>query len=262
MSVDLSHTELGAGPGPTVIILHGLFGQSRNWATIARALAETHRVISVDMRNHGCSPWDDAMTYPEMADDIARLIETKTDGPAMLVGHSMGGKTTMALALERPELVERACVVDIAPVPYDHDYDQHLEVMTGLDLSSITRRGEAEARLADGLDDPTFAGFLARNLSKDADGGFRWQVNLEALARHMDDLLDFPVFEADQAYEGPALFLAGSLSTHVQSYHQAEIERLFPAARIEVIDGAGHWVHADDPNAVIARLRPFLAAAK
>ena len=243
-----------------MIILHGLFGIGRNWATIARALAETHRVVSVDMRNHGSSPWDDEMTYPAMAGDVARLIETLGRGPAILVGHSMGGKTTMTLAMQRPELVERACIVDIAPVPYDHDYDDHLELMVGLDLSSIERRSEAEALLSDGLGDAALAGFLARNLNKDANGVFRWQVNLKALSRHIDDLLDFPIFEADQAYEGPALFLAGGTSSHVQSYHQAEIERLFPNAEIEIIEGAGHWLHADDPNAVIARLKPFLAA--
>lgn len=261
MSVDLSHTEIGTGSGPSVIILHGLFGQGRNWAMIARGLAETHRVFSVDMRNHGDSPWDDEMTYPAMADDVARLIETQDRGPAMLIGHSLGGKATMTLAMQRPELVERACIVDIAPVPYDHDFETHLEAMLGLDLASIKRRGEAEARLRETLNDPHLAGFLIRNLSQDVDGGFRWRVNLAALADHMDDLLDFPIFEADQAYDGPALFLAGGASTYVRSYHQAEIERLFPNAEIEIIEGAGHWPHADDPNGVIARLRPFLAAA-
>ena len=260
-SLNLNFDSIGAGP--PVIILHGLFGQGRNWAGIARGLSNTHTVFTVDLRNHGQSPWADEMTYQAMAADVAHLIASHTSAPVALIGHSMGGKVAMTLAmtqaLTRAEMIQRLCIVDIAPVPYSHDFEEHLKAMANLDISSITRRAEAEAALLDQLDDPFLTRFLIRNLKAyEATGGFSWSVNLAALATHMDDILDFPVFEADQAYEGPALFLAGGDSDYIQPYHQGEIERLFPAAEIEIIDGTGHWLHADKPDLITARLMEFL----
>jgi esterase len=257
-SLNLNFDSIGTGP--PVIILHGLFGQGRNWAGIARGLSDTHKVLSVDLRNHGQSPWADEMTYEAMAADVAHLIESHTPTPVALIGHSMGGKVAMTLAMTRPELIQRLCIVDIAPVPYSHDFENHLKAMANLDITGITRRAEAEAALLEQLDDPFLTRFLIRNLKAHATptGGFSWSVNLAALAVHMDDILDFPVFEADQAYEGAALFLAGGNSDYIQPYHQGEIERLFPMAETEIIDGAGHWLHADKPDVITARLADFL----
>ena len=260
-AVDLHIEAAGeAGPGTDVIILHGLFGQARNWAGIARALGTQHRIMAADQRNHGASPWADEMTYEAMAADAARLIETRAKAPVALVGHSMGGKAAMVLALTRPELIERIAVLDIAPVPYGHDFEAHLAAMANIDVASLSRRAEAETALLDALGDINLARFLVRNLKADPEhGGFAWSVNLDALATHMEDILDFPIFEADAAYEGPALFLAGGASDYVQPHHQAEIERLFPAAATEVVDGAGHWLHAEKPDLITERLRAFLS---
>lgn len=257
-TVDLNFGVTGEGDG--LIILHGLFGMGRNWAAVARALADGgRRALTIDLRNHGCSPWADEMTYDAMAADVARLIDAQFGSAgADVIGHSMGGKTAMTLALTQPERVRRLCVVDIAPVPYDHDFEAHLQAMANLDASVFERRSEAEAALLEALDDAFLARFLIRNLKADPHGGFQWGVNLDALARHMDDLLDFPIFEADQAFEGPALFLAGGTSDYIQPHHQAEIERLFPAAEIQIVDDAGHWLHADKPDETVRRLAAFL----
>ncbi|MDD9876862.1 MAG: alpha/beta fold hydrolase [Magnetovibrio sp.] len=258
-AIDLAFEESGAGSG--VVILHGLFGMGRNWAGIAKGLAGAHRVLTVDLRNHGASPWADEMNYPVMAADVARLIEAQFDGPAAVVGHSMGGKTAMSLACERPDLVERLCVVDIAPVPYDHDFEAHLAAMANMNTSALTRRAEAEAALLDAVGDVHLAQFLSRNLKPADDGqGFEWTINVTAIATHIDDILDFPVYEADQAYEGRALFISGGDSDYVQPFHQSEIERLFPEAESEIIADAGHWVHAERPKDVEGFLADFLAA--
>ncbi len=257
--IDLHFDTTGAGRD--AVVLHGLFGMGRNWAGIAHALGNEHRVLTLDLRNHGASPWADEMTYEAMAGDVARLIEHHGSAPVAVIGHSMGGKAAMTLALSRPELIRCLAVVDIAPVPYDHNFEGHIRAMANLDTARLARRSEAEAALLDALDDTSLVRFLARNLKADPKtGGFVWGVNLDALARHMDDILDFPVFEADQAYEGPALFLSGGNSDYVQPHHQGEIERLFPAAETEIVDGAGHWLHADKPDETTALLRRLLAA--
>jgi len=256
-AVDLHVDEIGSGP--EVLILHGLFGMGRNWAGIAKDLAVSHRILSADLRNHGDSPWDDAMGYSLMAADVARLIETHCRPPVTVVGHSMGGKTAMVLACEHPNLISRLAVIDIAPVPYDHDFEPHLAAMANLDTGALSRRAEAEAALLAAVGDVHLAQFLSRNLRPADDGvGFQWRINVSAIARNMDDILDFPIYEADQAYEGPALFLSGGASDYVQSFHQAEIERLFPNAETEIIAGAGHWVHAERPKEVTEALRNFL----
>jgi esterase len=260
-AVDLHHDISGTDAGRDVVILHGLFGMGRNWAGIAHTLGDRYRCFTVDLRNHGNSPWADEMTYETMAADVARLIERHCHAPAAVVGHSMGGKTAMTLALSQPELVERVCAVDIAPVPYDHNFEGHIRAMANLDTTALARRSEAETALLEALDDVSLVRFLVRNLKADpASGGFVWGVNLDALARHMDDILDFPVFEADDAYEGPALFMSGSVSEYVQPHHQGEIERLFPNVQTEIVDGAGHWLHADRPERTAALLRAFLDA--
>jgi pimeloyl-ACP methyl ester carboxylesterase len=256
MSLDLSFAETGAGP--PLIVLHGLFGSSRNWAGIARQLGETHRVFTLDLRNHGASPWAETMTYREMAADVAAFLAGHGLEGATVLGHSMGGKTAMLLALERGDLVGRLIVVDIAPVAYGHSHLPHIEAMRAVDLSSAARRGEVDRALQDAVPDPGLRGFLLHNLASE-EGRLRWRINLAGLGDNMDALIGYPDDLEGLGYNGPTLFLAGATSDYLQTAHHAKIRTLFPAAEIDAIADAGHWVHAEQPQAFLARLRTFLA---
>lgn len=254
MTLDLAHQQNGAGP--PLVIAHGLFGQARNWATVARALADKRRVIALDMRNHGESPWAESMTYAEMAEDVAAVIAGLPEGRAEVVGHSMGGKAAMVMALRQPELVERLVVVDIAPVSYEAErLMPYVEAMRRLELSALGSRKEADAALARSVGEPGIRNFLLTNLVR-GDQGLGWSLNLDAIARAMADLADFP--DIDGQYDGPALFLAGGRSPYVPEQVEGAITALFPKAEIRRIPEAGHWVHAEAPQAFIKELKRFL----
>lgn len=257
MGLDLAYTE--TGDGPPVVIAHGLFGWKRNWATIAKYLGQTHRVTTVDMRNHGESPHAPEMTYPHMADDLAAFIENRGIGPCPVIGHSMGGKASMALALSHPGLVERLLVLDIAPVDYSHDYDTYVSTMKDIDLSAISKRSDVQPMIAGIAEDAGVEAFLMQNLTTAEDGSYRWRVNLDALETHMSDIMSFPDFSTDHAYPGQTLFLGGDQSDRIIPAYHAEIKQLFPSADIDFISDAGHWVHADQPQAVLERFQQFLA---
>jgi pimeloyl-ACP methyl ester carboxylesterase len=256
-TLDLAYDEFGAA-GPPVLILPGLLGSARNWTSIARQLADTHRVFALDLRNHGRSPWAETMSFDEMADDVAAFIERHHLSPATVVGHSLGGKVAMRLALNRPDLVERLVVVDVAPVAYEHSFAPYIDALRQVDLSEVSRRADAERELAAAIPDPGVRSFLLQNLIKTADG-FAWRVNLDGLRANMADLMGFPADPKAQ-YAGPTLFLSGGRSDYVEPGHRPLIERLFPQAEHAVIEDAGHWVHAERPTEFLAQLRQFLAA--
>ncbi|HEX3884294.1 MAG TPA: alpha/beta fold hydrolase [Stellaceae bacterium] len=252
MALRLAATEYGAGP--TVAILHGLFGWGRNWATIAQRLAARHRVVTLDLRNHGNSPWADGMSYAEMAEDVR---ETLGGEPAALIGHSMGGKAAMVAALTS-DWVERLVVVDIAPVDYPAP-SAEMAAMQGLDLAAITRRAEADRLMAATIPDPAERGFLLQNLVFE-DGRARWRLSLAAIERGMPDILGFPEFPAGTVFTGPTLFVAGAESGYLRSEYEAGISRLFPAAEFASVAHARHWVHAEQPEAFLEVVERFLAA--
>jgi esterase len=235
---------------PPLLIAHGLFGSARNWGAIAKRLAgEGRRVTAVDMRNHGASPWHDSHSYADMAADLAEVLAET--GPSDVLGHSMGGKAAMVLALTRPELVTRLIVADIAPVPYGHTQSHNINAMRRVDPAAIASRSEAEALL--GIGDPAVAAFLLQSLDlKDR----RWRLNLDVLEREMPEILSFPPVEGD--YGGPTLFLSGAASDYVRPEHRDRIKALFPAARLVSIPGAGHWLHAEKPHEFIAAVSAFL----
>ncbi|HZU89025.1 MAG TPA: alpha/beta fold hydrolase [Stellaceae bacterium] len=258
MTVALAAVELGAGPA--VAILHGLFGSGRNWTTIGRSLAARHRVLLCDLRNHGASPWADDMSYPDMAEDVRALLRARGAAPAALLGHSLGGKVAMTMALARPEDVARLVVVDIAPVPYPPTLAGHVRAMQQLDLSQVRRRSEAERRLAAAIPDAAERAFLLQNLIFE-EGRVHWRINLAAIARAMPLIAEFPSFPAGRVYDGPTLFVTGDRSPYVRAEHETPIKRLFPAARLVRIAAAGHWVHAEAPAAFLSEVAPFLAGA-
>lgn len=247
----LEFSSTGDGALPPLVLAHGLYGQGRNWNWHAKALSDIRRSIAVDMRNHGTSPWHPTHGYDDMAADLAALPE----GPWDVLGHSMGGKAAMALALTHPAKVRRLIVADIAPVPYDHGQLDIVHAMQALDLSTITRRGQAAEALAEAGVDPSVAGFLTQSLDI---GAKRWRLNLDVLEAEMPRILGFPRF--DTPFDGPTLFLAGADSPYIRPEHRPEIKRLFPKARMAKIPGAGHWLHADKPAEVEAAIRAFLTA--
>jgi len=237
---------------PPLLVAHGLFGSGRNWSTIARALSRGREVIAVDMRNHGASDWTATHDYPGMAADLAGVIEGTMGGRAAVMGHSMGGKAAMVLALTRPELVARLIVADIAPVTYpDHSQAPQFAAMRAVDPAVVQGRAEA-ARLMTGIG-PEVAAFLLQNLDLVQ---HRWRLNLDLLEQEMPKLLDFPRIEAQ--YPGPALFLAGAKSDYIRPAHHPAIHALFPQARIVPVAQAGHWLHAEQPEAVLTAVRAFL----
>jgi len=258
MSVSLAFDAFGAS-GPPLLIMHGLLGMARNWMTIARRLAETHRVYALDLRNHGRSPRDPNMRYQAMAADVVRFIDEHSLGTVRLLGHSMGGKAAMATALLQPERVERLIVADIAPVPYDHgNFADFIRAMQAIDLGSLHRRAEADEALKAAVPDPVVRTFLLLNLVGGADG-FCWRPDLDALLHGLPDTLDWPVALDQYQYVGPTLFLTGALSDYVQPAHRSRIESLFPLVRYETVLAAGHWLHAEKPAAFLESVGRFLA---
>ena len=256
MTVSLAYDDYGSGP--PLLILHGLMGQARNWATQAKLFAKDYRVLAVDLRNHGRSPWASGMTYEEMAEDVAALIE-HAGAPVKIIGHSMGGKVTMVTALKYPDLIEKAVVVDISAVKHtDSPFYGYFEAMLGLDLSSIKRRGEADRQLQAALPDPAERAFLLLNLAAGEDGGLAWKPNLAELYACLPDILDWPEHLFGYQNSGPALFVAGGKSPYIKESHKPDIARLFPAAQHVVIPDAGHWVHAEQPKAFYEAVSGFL----
>ena len=249
-----------SGGGPPVIILHGLFGSSSNWRSVARALAPQHRVFCVDLRNHGASPWADSMGYLEMAADVLALIQAQRLRQPVLVGHSMGGKTAMALALLEPSAVGGLVVVDIVPVAYADRMTPYVQAMGGIDAASLASRGAAQRRLAELLPDPGVVGFLLQNLVSRNDH-FDWRLNLAAIGLAVPQLSGFPPELLGRRYGGPATLIYGTRSDYVTPADAARFAELFVQARVQAIEGAGHWVHADKPAEFIAALQQALLAA-
>ncbi|RBI75679.1 alpha/beta hydrolase [Roseovarius sp. TE539] len=237
---------------PGLLIAHGLYGSARNWGVVAKRLSDTRQVIAADMRNHGASPWFETHSYEDMAADLAMVLDG-LDGPFDVLGHSMGGKAAMVLALTRPALVNRLIVADIAPVSYSHSQIEYIEAMKAVDLSGITRRSDAAPLLTPHIDDPNLVPFFLQSLDVK---NRRWMLNLDTLAREMPKILDFP--DISGSYTGDTLFLSGADSDYVRHEHRAMIKRLFPKARFMKLTGAGHWLHAEKPREFEAAIRAWL----
>lgn len=241
---------------PPVILAHGLFGSGRNLGGLARRLAETRRVISVDMRNHGDSPHDPDHSYSALAEDLATVIQAHGDS-ADIVGHSMGGKAAMMLALTRPQMVRRLAVLDIAPFAYAHSQIGYVDAMQAVDLDGLRLRSEADAQLAAHVAEPGVRAFLLQSLDLKSDPP-HWKLNLDALRDQMPLLVGWPDVTPG-GFDGPALFLAGAESDYCRPEAMQAIRYYFPQAEIRTITGAGHWLHADKPAEVAAALDSFLS---
>ncbi len=237
---------------PPLLIAHGLFGSARNWNVIAKRLSDERQVIAVDMRNHGHSPRSDSQSYPDMAQDLAEVIDAY-GGQMDVLGHSMGGKTAMTLALQYPEKVHRLVVADIAPVTYTHSHSHLIAAMRAVDLTSVKRRSDAEEQLAAQGVSPNLQSFFTQSLDISSK---TWLLNLDTLDAQMQSILGFP--ELGTHFSGPTLFLSGGTSDYVQREHRDTIKSLFPNAHFAKIPGTGHWLHAEKPREFEASVRSYL----
>lgn len=239
---------------PALLIVHGLYGSARNWGAIAKRMSTDRQVLSVDMRNHGFSDWRDSHSYPEMAEDLAAVIAAQ-GAPMDVIGHSMGGKAAMVLALQHPNLVRRLIVADIAPVHYTHTQIGFIAAMRGLDLTKIEKRSDADRLLASDVADAGIRAFLLQSLDIKAK---RWRLNLDVLEAEMPKIMGFPTL--DSQFDGATLFLSGGASDYVQPEHRTGIKALFPKARFARIPETGHWLHAEKPREFVETAQAFLTA--
>ncbi|WP_346620750.1 alpha/beta fold hydrolase [Blastococcus montanus] len=265
------HARTLGEAGPRVVFVHGLFGQGKNWTTIAKGLAEDHRVTLLDLPNHGHSPWTERVDYVDMAELVAAELESFGE-PATLVGHSMGGKVAMQLALRRPELLRALVVVDIAPVEYPlqggrtEDPDEEaspfaafIAAMRRVDLASLESRSDADAALRTAVPSRMVRSFLLQSLAREESGdGWQWRLNLELLERDIGELRGFPDPPPGATFDGPVLWIAGANSHYVLPEDRPAMDALFPLTRLVKVKNAGHWVHSEQPEIFLETVRRFL----
>lgn len=262
MTVELNHRI--AGEGAPLILLHGLFGSLDNLGGVARGLQEHWQIHALDQRNHGKSPHTDTMTYPEMADDVLAYMDAQGLDKASLLGHSMGGKVAMQVALKAPERVEQIIVADISPVTYKPRHDNVLAGLKSVDLENVQSRQDADKQLAEHVEEAGVRQFLLKNLAPVSDdqknessARYQWRLNLPVIDSAYEDLSAAP--EGDGPFNGPVLFIKGADSAYIQTKHRDIISKLFPNAELRIIDGTGHWLHAEKSETFIALCRRFLS---
>ena len=248
-----------SGQGRAVILLHGLFGSSDNWHHIALRLAESFQVFAVDQRNHGQSPHSDEMDYPLMAVDVNEFMAARGLETAVVIGHSMGGKTAMQFALQFPQRVEKLIVADMAPRAYAPTHEKIFAAQLALDLKSFSTRQQIEDALAPEIPDLVLRRFLLKNLGRNSAGEFFWKINLRGLAENSPQLRG--LISHPKPFAGPTLFIRGGKSDYLNPEDESLMRELFPQAEIQTIAGAGHWVHADAPEAFLRLALDFLRVA-
>ncbi|MGO1539823.1 MAG: alpha/beta fold hydrolase [Leucobacter sp.] len=256
-----SSGDAAASPEHQVVFLHGLFGRGRNFSRIASGLQPEAQSLLVDLPNHGQSEWTASLDYFEIADLVADHLREgfASAGPVDVVGHSMGGKVAMILALRHPDLVRRLVVVDVSPTAADSargEFQHLLDSLAGLDLAALESRGDADTKLRDAIPQHTVRGFLLQNLKR-SDGGFRWEPNLELLRAELETIMGFPEI-SNAPFTEPVLWIGGELSNYVTDADEPAMRALFPKTVRMTVRDAGHWVHSQQPDAVIGALRTFL----
>ena len=244
------------GEGEPVIIMHGLFGMLDNWKTVAKSLAENYMVILVDLRNHGKSPHSDEWSVPLMASDVAAFMEEQWIHKASILGHSLGGKVAMEMALSFPDMVENLMVVDIGPKQYEPGHDAIFKALQSVRIEQLESRSEADEALSKTLSDWGVRQFLLKNLGRRKEGGYRWKMNLPTIQKNYLEILK--QVGTDEVFDSPALFIRGALSDYILDDDIKDIKKKFPKAEVVTIDGAGHWVHADKREELEEAVLDFL----
>lgn len=243
------------GEGKPLVILHGLFGFSDNWTTHAKRLADYFRVITVDLRNHGKSPWSDNVSYRSMAEDIYELCNELQLSEILLLGHSMGGKVAMYFAQEHEELLEKLIVVDIGVKEYPMHHQHILAGIHAVTLDGVENRRQAENELKLHIDSPGVIQFLLKNLYWKEKGHLAWKMNVDALESNMHEILaPVPFVECFV----PTLFIRGEMSNYILDQDISQLEEYFPDSEVITIHDAGHWVHAEAPEEFLEDVLSFL----
>ncbi len=238
------------GQGYPIILLHGLFGSLRNLSQVSKALSQHYSVYLLDQRNHGSSPHSEHMNFVAMAEDIIHFMDAQNIEQAHLLGHSMGGKTAMQLALSHPERVNRLIVADIAPISYSRRHDPVIEGLKKVNEAQLASRKDADQLLSKYVIEPEVRGFLLKSLTRNQQGHFQLKFNLQSIAANYEHLIQGP---DGTPFNGPTLFIKGSESPYIQEKHRATTLKLFPNTRLKIITGTGHWLHAEKP-AIFNRL--------
>jgi esterase len=245
------------GQGDPMVILHGIFGSSDNWLTQARLMSEKYRVYTVDLRNHGQSPHDDAFDYPVMVEDISQFLSDNNIVDRVIIGHSMGGKVVMNFALKYPQKLKKLIVVDIAPRAYNLEHYVILDGLKAIPIETITSRNEADAGLTPFVPEPDVRQFLLKNLQRKPAGGFTWKINLPVIDKNMSKIgYDLQV---EGTFEKPTLFIRGGKSKYVRDTDMTRIKEIFPTAELETLD-TGHWVQAEKPKEFVELVMRWLEA--
>ncbi len=256
-SVSLYRKRMGGGA--PIIILHGMFGMSDNWYSIGKRLAERNTVIIPDARNHGRSPHTEEMNYPLMAADIYRLMEEENIEKATLIGHSMGGKTVMQFLMDYPEHVEQLVVVDIAPRKYPPGHQMILDAFKSVNLK-VSSRQEIESQLLKKVPTKAIAQFLMKNLKRSSDGYFSWKLNVSVIEKGYPALIDAIKWNGE--YPQPALLIKGAHSPYIKDSDVVAFKKVLPDSTLSVIEGAGHWVHAEQPELFYRDVHHFILKRK
>ena len=242
---------------PPIVLIHGLFGRARNLGYFQRRLAATRRTLAIDLRNHGDSPHGQ-MDYTSMSFDLLETLAEHDALPATLVGHSMGGKAAMTLALNRPEAVHSLLVADIPPAITGHGSSQLGRQMLRLAFPPYLNRAGADALLTEAIPNADIRNLMLQNIRLGEHPG--WQIGLAEISASMINIEGWPYIPEGHAYHGPTLFLAGDRSPYIRAEHYATMRRLFPAHRLEMIEHAGHWLHVENPARFAALLEAFTEA--
>lgn len=233
------------GQGQPLIILHGLFGSSDNWLTQAKILSSQYKVFTIDQRNHGQSPHDEAFDYTVMVEDLLEFVEDHQLQNPIVLGHSMGGKTAMNFAIRHPDRLEKLIVVDISPRPYDLEHYIIVKGLNAIPINTLTSRNDADAILSEYVSEPDVRQFLLKNLQRKAEGGFSWKINLPVIGQKLSNIgLDL---QFEGKFEKPALFIRGSRSNYVLDSDKSKIKEIFPKSSLITME-TGHWVQAEKPK--------------
>ncbi|CAN5145828.1 alpha/beta fold hydrolase [soil metagenome] len=245
-----------SGDGAPVVILHGLFGSSDNWFTLAKKLSEKNKVYLLDLRNHGNSFHAEEFNYQVMAQDVLNFLEEHKIKQPVIIGHSMGGKVAMTIALNIPENLNKLIVADISPAEYPLRHDNIVEALREVDLEKVSSRQDAEKQLSVNISDIGVRQFLLKNLTRNKEGGYSWKLNLPVIDKNIDKVGE--AMDAKKQFEKPTLFIKGENSRYIREQDHELISQLFPNYIFKEIKDAGHWVHAEQPEAFLKIVEDFI----